>query len=67
MAFNSDATIEMTNPFTVFQEASMRREEYDRLNEVIANLIPKQTLEIGMANGGSSVVICKALSEIGVG
>ena len=47
--------------------ASMRPEEYQRLREVLLDVRPQQTLEIGMANGGSTIAICKILRELGHG
>jgi predicted O-methyltransferase YrrM len=43
--------------------ASMKSEEYDRLRELLLQLQPEATLEIGMANGESSLVICQALEN----
>ena len=47
--------------------AGMREQEYDRLRELLRQFHPQDCLEIGMANGGSSVVICQALRELGRG
>jgi len=47
--------------------ASMRPQEYERIREILSDLRPEHTLEIGMANGGSSVVICNALRTLGRG
>lgn len=41
--------------------AGMRSQEYDRLREVLDELQPVHTLEIGMAHGGSTQVICEFL------
>lgn len=45
--------------------AGMRREEYDRIKELLATYRPRACLEVGMAHGGSSVVICQALRDFG--
>jgi hypothetical protein len=37
--------------------------EYDRLRELLLQLQPKDTLEIGMAHGESSLIICEALQS----
>lgn len=47
--------------------ASMRAEEYARLKELLLQLKPETTLEIGMANGESSLVICEVLNQLGRG
>lgn len=47
--------------------AGMREQEYERLRELLAKFQPQDCLEIGMANGGSSVVICQAIREQGEG
>jgi predicted O-methyltransferase YrrM len=47
--------------------AGMSQQEYERIRELLIDLRPERTLEIGMANGGSSVAICRVLKEIGKG
>ncbi len=47
--------------------ASMRAEEYARLKELLLQLRPEATLEIGMANGESSLIICEVLNQLGKG
>jgi predicted O-methyltransferase YrrM len=47
--------------------AGMSRQEYERIRELLMELRPERTLEIGMANGGSSVAICRVLKELGQG
>lgn len=47
--------------------ASMRTEEYDRLQQLLDELRPEQSLEVGMANGTSTVVICETLHRLGRG
>src|SRR5437660_1035804 len=43
--------------------AGMRSEEYARLKELLLEVKPAATLEIGMANGGSTQVICEVLRD----
>lgn len=43
------------------ESASMRREEYAVLDRLLAMCNPVRTLEIGMANGGSTLRICAHL------
>lgn len=45
----------------------MRDEEYQLLDEIVRSEKPHDTLEIGMAHGGSTVVICRALHRLGRG
>lgn len=45
----------------------MRDEEYDVLDGLVRSVRPQRTLEIGLANGTSAVVICRALRESGGG
>ncbi len=52
-------------PTREMNPAGMRRQEYDRIRELLARFQPKACLEVGMAHGGSSVVICQALREQG--
>ncbi len=47
--------------------AGMREEEYARLGEILDDLCPEATLEIGMANGGSTLVLCEFLKKQGHG
>jgi hypothetical protein len=56
-----------SGPKTSFLPAGMRQEEYDRLQELVLAQKPTHTLEVGMAHGGSSVLICEALREFGRG
>jgi hypothetical protein len=49
----------------VMESASMRPSEYACLRDVLRELKPKRTLEIGMANGTSSLVCCQILKETG--
>ncbi len=51
----------------VVAPAGMRVEEYARIGELLHRDKPKRTLEIGMANGGSTVQICNAHKANGVG
>jgi len=46
-------------------KSGMRTEEYVTLRKLLHEQKPKLTLEIGMANGGSSVEICRILREQG--
>jgi hypothetical protein len=57
----------MATQTPVFLPAGMREEEYARLKEVLLAYLPMDTLEIGMAHGGSSVVICERLRQLGRG
>jgi|SRR5580698_6258016 predicted O-methyltransferase YrrM len=41
----------------------MRPGEYEVLQELLSRFTPKRTLEIGLANGGSAVVLCKYHAE----
>ncbi len=45
------------------KRASMRQEEYDLLDTLIRAEQPQHTLEIGMANGGSTRVFCQAIVD----
>src|SRR5205823_14807447 len=45
----------------------MRDGEYARLRELLRAVAPERTLEIGMATGGSSLVICELLRAQGRG
>jgi len=47
--------------------ASMRHEEYAALGRLLEELKPNDTLEIGMANGESSCLICSFLHDHGGG
>jgi len=55
----------MTNTPEGRDKGSMRPEEYAILDRLVRHCRPTETLEIGMANGGSTVVICRALRETG--
>lgn len=54
----------MASPVT---RAAMRYEEYERLRDLLNGLKPNATLEIGMASGGSSEVICETMQKLGRG
>ena len=41
----------------------MRPAEYDRLRELLDRCQPKATLETGLANGGSAIVLCDWLAK----
>lgn len=56
-----------TAPGSQMTAAGMRPQEYDRLREVLHDLQPVHTLEIGMAQGGSTRVICDVLRGLGRG
>jgi predicted O-methyltransferase YrrM len=45
----------------------MRPREYEVLQELLTRFSPKRTLEIGLANGGSAVVLCKHHADARVG
>ena len=47
------------------QPASMRDAEYRTLCAILEELNPKRTLEVGMASGGSAVVLCRAVRLAG--
>lgn len=47
--------------------AAMREEEYAKLRQLIRDSRPSNVLEIGMANGGSSVCILQTLRQLGEG
>ena len=49
------------------EPAGMREEEYARLKELLTTFRPRNTLEVGMANGGSTVIICEMLKSFGGG
>ncbi len=49
----------MAEPATAQFPKGMRPAEYTVLCELLEKFAPKRTLEIGMANGGSAVVLCK--------
>lgn len=55
--------VESTAPFP----KGMRPGEYEVLLELLVRFAPKRTLEIGLANGGSAVVICKHHAEARAG
>ena len=52
---------------TAMEPAAMRDEEYARLERLLREVRPKNTLEVGMANGSSTEVICRYLKESGGG
>lgn len=45
----------------------MRDEEYEVLKRLLHSIQPERTLEIGLANGGSTEVICGVLRDLGGG
>ncbi len=47
------------------QQASMREEEYALLDRVVRSVRPRETLELGMANGRSTEIICGAVRDLG--
>ncbi len=57
----------MTAEAKKIEPAGMREEEYARLKEILTTLLPRNTLEVGMANGGSTVIICEMLKSFGGG
>lgn len=50
---------------SVEASAGMRSEEYVVLRKLLTEHMPKLTLEVGMANGGSSLEVCRLLREVG--
>lgn len=55
----------MHTAYSTMLPAGMRPEEYECLRRILRESRPQRTLEIGMANGGSSVLICEELRRIG--
>ncbi|MAG56152.1 MAG: hypothetical protein CMJ83_07670 [Planctomycetes bacterium] len=61
---SGSGTADALEEFTM-EAASMRPSEYACLREVLRDLKPKRTLEIGMANGTSTLVCCQIVREVG--
>ena len=57
----------MLEPTSVSFPKGMRPGEYEVLQELLTRFAPRRTLEIGLANGGSAVVLCKYHAEVRAG